>query len=166
MLPYKALLYLNSLKCLPIFTDQNPPETDSSRVEKQPLVVGAEQVLDQHQDFESELEGYNILCLLSESSDMPLSRSATPSSAWMSITPSCSYTDLSDQSLSSTVNIALVSKPQYLGMENQKLCHIASQRKYFWFSEIAGNDSLVRFLTIPMMYLWPSLILLVLQLII
>ena len=32
-------------------------------------------------------------------------------------------------------------------MENQKLRHIASQRKYFRFSEIAGNDSLVRFLT-------------------
>ena len=70
----------------PIFTDQNPPETASSCAEKQPL-VGAEQVLDQHQDSESELEGYNISCLLSESSDMSLSRSATPSSARMSITP-------------------------------------------------------------------------------
>ena len=131
----------------PIFTDQNPPETGSSCAEKQPLVVGAEQVLDQHQDSESELEGYIISCLLSESSDMSLSRSATPSSARMSITPSCSCTDLSDQSLSSTINIALVSKLQYLEMENQKLRHIASQRKYFQFSEIAGNDSLVRFLT-------------------
>ena len=78
---------------------------------------------------------------------MSLFRSATPSSARMSITPAaCSYTNLSDQ-LSSTVNIALVSKLQYLEMENQKLRHIASQRKYFRFSEIAGNDSLVRFLT-------------------
>ena len=126
----------------PTFTDQNPPETGSSCVEKQPFVVGAEQVLHQDQD-DSELEGYNISCLLSESSDMSLSRSATPSSTQMSITPSCSYTDLSDRSLSSTVNVALVSKLQYLEMENQKLCRIASQRKYFRFSEIAGNDSLV-----------------------
>lgn len=74
-------------------------------------------MLEDHVNSDSESECHEISCILSENSDIS-SRSVTPSSARSSNTPSSSFAESScGQSLSSTVNVALVAQIQHLELE-------------------------------------------------
>lgn len=93
---------------------EKPALTDPQHAEiPLPLTVGADEVLE-FNDLDSESECHEVSYTLSESSDISASRSVTPSSAPLSITPSSSFAESSCcQSLSSTVNVVLVVQIQF-----------------------------------------------------
>jgi len=124
----ESLHPMQSTELLQVPTETQVQNDPSPAACPAPLTV---ERLDEH-EFGSESECHEISYSLSESSDLSASRSVTPSSSRMSITFSSSFAELvSQQSLNSTVNAALVAQIQYLELENHKLRKSASQRKYF-----------------------------------